>query len=207
MKKFYDEISGRTLCFRPDPQVISNVFEEEYFSYLIDTFKNIRETNILKYTDFLGRYYISTLDSSIDNPLLQSFDHIIDRAKILFGDHIKPTYAVWGLYRGFKAALPKHIDDNACTYTMDVCLSQIQKWPIYVEDKEYILEPNQALCYYGEDQYHWRNQFPDPAKNEVEMIFFHFAEPDHWFFTKGPKYQQEIIRLRWEHQKRNETKV
>ena len=44
MKKFYDQLSGRTLCSRPDPQVISNVFEEEYFSYLIDTFKNIRET-------------------------------------------------------------------------------------------------------------------------------------------------------------------
>ena len=203
MKKFYDEISGRTLCFRPDPQVISNVFEEEYFSYLINTFKNIRETNILNYTDFLGRYYVSTLEDRIDNPLMQSFDYIIDRARELFGNNIKPTYAIWGLYRGFKANLPKHIDDNACTYTIDVCLSQIQKWPIYVEDKEYILEPNQALCYYGEDQYHWRNQFPDPAKNEVQMIFFHFAEPDHWFFTKGPNYQQEIIRLRWEHQKKN----
>ena len=86
MKKFYDQLSGRTLCSRPDPQVISNVFEEEYFSYLIDTFKNIRETNILKYTDFLGRYYVSTLDSNIDNPL-SNCSSVITR-----GDKIRITF-------------------------------------------------------------------------------------------------------------------
>jgi len=24
------------------------------------------------------------------------------------------------------------------------------------------------------------------------MIFFHFAEPDHWWFTKGPSYLRVI---------------
>jgi hypothetical protein len=52
--------------------------------------------------------------------------------------------------------------------------------------------PNQALAYYGNDQLHWREKFPNPEKNHVAMIFFHFAEPDHWYFTKGPDYLRVI---------------
>jgi hypothetical protein len=33
------------------------------------------------------------------------------------------------------------------------------------------------------------------------MIFFHFAEPDHWYFKKGPSYlkviRKEITEEQW----------
>lgn len=110
---------------------------------------------------------------------------------------------MWVIYRGFKARLPRHVDDNACTYTIDLCLSHKTQWPIYVEGQEMHLEQNQAVCYYGEDQYHWREKFPDPANNQVQMIFFHFAEPEHWYFTKGPSHLNEIVRARREHERQN----
>ena len=205
MKKFYDKLSGRTLILRPEPLIIQNVFESEYFTYLVQEFLRIKEENILTYSDYLGRYGITTIDHSniIENPLNDCFDKIIDLAKKIFKKDVIPTYAMWGLYRGFRANLPKHIDDNACTYTIDLCLSQKVEWPFWVEGQEYRLKPNEALCYYGEDQYHWRNQFPDPATNEVQMIFFHFADEDHWFFNKSRDYFEELVSLRLQHQRKN----
>jgi hypothetical protein len=52
--------------------------------------------------------------------------------------------------------------------------------------------PNEAAAYYGNDQEHWREEFPMKDTNHVAMIFFHFAEPDHWWFTKGPSYLDVI---------------
>lgn len=45
-------------------------------------------------------------------------------------------------------------------------------------------------------------KFPNPETNHVAMIFFHFAEPDHWYFTKGSEYIQvvrgQITEEEWE---------
>jgi hypothetical protein len=73
-----------------------------------------------------------------------------------------------------------------------MCVYQKHPWELWVEGKPYALHPNQALAYYGNDQEHWREAFPEPETNHVAMIFFHFAEPDHWWFTKGPSYLDVI---------------
>jgi hypothetical protein len=91
-------------------------------------------------------------------------------------------------------SLYKHKDDNACTYTLDMCVYQNEPWDLWVEDKNYCLYPNQALAYYGNDQMHWREEFPNPENNHVAMVFFHFAEPDHWWFKEGPQYLHTHIR-------------
>jgi hypothetical protein len=103
-----------------------------------------------------------------------------------------PTYSFFAHYEGELANLSKHKDNNACTYTIDMCLYQKEEWPLWVEGKSYILQPHDALAYYGEDHEHWRNNFPNPEYNYVAMIFFHFAEPDHWYFNKGPNYIKTI---------------
>jgi hypothetical protein len=61
-------------------------------------------------------------------------------------------------------------------------------WGLVVENEEYFVEPNEGLIFYGNDQEHWRGEFPDPHRNSVAVIFFHYAEPDHWYFTKGRDY-------------------
>ena len=204
MTKFYDQLSGRMLKERPEAYILDEVFDTEYFSKLKESFALVRENNVLPYSIELGRYGINTIDKNTGADLLNdAFDKIVVKARSIFGQDVKPTYALWVTYRGFKANLPRHIDDNACTYTIDLCVSYETQWPICIEGKELLLEPNQAAVYYGEDQYHWRGEFPSPLKNEVQMIFFHFAEPDHWFFTKGPQHKQEIVRLKDEHKRKN----
>lgn len=103
-------------------------------------------------------------------------------ARDVFGEpDLLPTYALWAKYDVPQSNLGKHKDDNACTYTLDYCVRQREPWDVYVEGVPYTLQEGEALAFLGEDQEHWR---PDFTKgNVVEMIFFHFVKPDHWYFN------------------------
>ncbi len=174
---------------RPSPKIVNNVLEQDLLTTLQNNFKNLY--NQLPYDPSFGRY--CALDSEFDW-FRDVFEITVDRARIEFNSQtLLPTYAFFAHYEG-NASLYKHKDDNACTYTLDLCLYQNKPWDLYVEEKAYSLEPNQALAYYGNDQEHWRDKFPDPNSQHVAMIFFHYAEPDHWFFTKGPEYLHTHIR-------------
>jgi len=194
--KVYDYYTNRMLTVRPEPFILNNVFSEEKFLELKNRIIYKKNNSLLEYNSGLGRYSIPDEEFLSEEQLL-----LTNMAKSIFNSNsLVPTYCVYSMYHGTRANLPYHVDDNACTYTIDLCISYKTNWPIYINNKEFILEPNQAVCYYGEDQYHWRNKFPDPANNEVEMIFFHFAEPDHWYFTKGVEYQDIIVNDRKQHQ-------
>jgi alkylated DNA repair dioxygenase AlkB len=107
---------------------------------------------------------------------------------------LMPSWALMSTYEGEAAKLWKHKDDNACTYHIDLCVFQKTPWGIFAEDKEYILEENDGLFMYGNDQEHWREAFPNPETNLVCNAFFFFCEPDHWYFTEGPEYLYTHIR-------------
>ena len=69
---------------------------------------------------------------------------ILPKAKELFkAEELDISYIMFAQYETEKANLPKHKDNNACTYTLDVCLYYDTPWAIWVEDKEYFLKPNQ----------------------------------------------------------------
>jgi hypothetical protein len=103
--------------------------------------------------------------------------------EVFVSKELKLSYVLYVKYANNGSSLFKHTDTNACTYTIDYCLNQEYPWPLYVEDDPYAVFSNEALCYYGEKQIHWREKQDLPSENFVEMIFFHFVEPDHWFFT------------------------
>lgn len=181
---------------RPDPSIIDNVFHKNDIDQL--------KANVLDYKNFpydpgFGRY---TIDQK-SLPLLETMSNklIIMSRYIFQSEHIKPTYALFSHYEGNQASLYKHKDDNACTYTIDYCVYQNTPWDLWVNNEPYTLQENQALAYYGNDQEHWRKEFPEKTTNKVGMVFFHFADPDHWWFTKGPSYirviRKEISEAEW----------
>ena len=118
-----------------------------------------------------------------DAPVFIPFlHHAAFRAREVFSDPtLLPTYAMWSRYDIPTSRLDKHKDDNACTFTLDYCVRQKSPWDLYVEGEPYTLQEGEALAFFGEDQEHWRGPF-EPG-NTVEMIFFHFVRPDHWFFN------------------------
>lgn len=111
---------------------------------------------------------------------------------------LMPSWALLSIYEGKEAKLHKHVDDNACTYHIDLSVFQKEPWDLWVEvngeDKPYKLMENEGLFMYGNDQLHWREAFPNPETNLVANAFFFFCEPDHWFFEHGPEYLHTHIR-------------
>lgn len=172
-----------------DPKIVKDIFSNEDILSLKNLFKNYKNFD---FQPGFSRYAIS-------NSSMVEMNHfsnkLIDMARKTFNsDTLMPTYTLFVHYEGDNPppSLYKHKDDNACTYTLDVCLYQTDTWDLWVDDKSYTLQENEALAYYGNDQMHWREAFPNPGKQHVAMMFFHFAEPDHWWFTKGESYLSVI---------------
>ena len=173
---------------RPEPRIVKDFLSPHDYAVL-HKYLNSKDKSELNWSDSFGRFHLSN-DSTLDNlsnQLLPIARNIFNSTTLL------PSYTLCSIYKTPRAQLWKHKDDNACTYTLDMCVWAKTPWDLYVDGKPYTLGGNEALAYYGNDQEHWRNAFPDPENNEVAMIFFHYVEPDHWYFTHGPQYL-EVIR-------------
>jgi hypothetical protein len=173
------------------PLFIPKVFTDEYYSILRNRLEPLAKT--FPYNPLLGRY----LTSGGPNDIIDNFArlYLTDAMRIFGSKTLRPTYTSFVHYeaKGFyKPALPLHVDDNACTYTIDMCLYQTEPWGLVVEGQEFTLLENQGLAFQSCDLRHWRPQFPNPDTQHVAMVFFHYAEPDHWFFTKGRDYYEVV---------------
>ena len=172
-----------------DPLLVNDILSPEDYAILTNAVSNPKS---FEYQEGFSRYVVA--DNNL--PLLAELaNKLIPTARKAFGsDTLLPTYTLFAHYEGQDPvpSLYKHKDDNACTYTLDMCVYQNESWDLFVENKAYTLYPNQALAYYGNSQMHWREEFPNPETNHVAMAFFHFAEPDHWYFTKSPSYLRVI---------------
>jgi hypothetical protein len=182
-----------------DPKIIKNVFNNEDFLKIQEHLKS-KTRNSQNFEPFFGRYICS------DTVIEEYLHKLVPIAKEIFDSKtLIPSYALFAHYEGKNASLFSHVDDNACTYTLDMCLYQNDTWELYVNEKPYVLNENEALAYYGNDQIHRRDPIPNPESQHVAMVFFHFVEPDHWWHTKGPGYldviRNHITEKEWE--KRN----
>ena len=168
-----------------DPKLVDNLLSHDDYQRLL---LSLKDPKSFGFDPGFGRYCVS--DGGL--PILAELaEKLTQTAREVFNSNgLMPTYTLFAHYEGQNPvpSLYKHKDDNACTYTLDMCVYQNEPWDLFVEDKAYTLHENQALAYYGNDQMHWREEFPNPETNHVAMIFFHFAEPDHWWFRKGPSY-------------------
>jgi hypothetical protein len=174
-----------------DPLIVNDLLSPEDYARLLT---HLDKPKNFGFDPGFSRYSIGDGELPI---LAELAEKLIGTARETFDSKtLLPTYTLFAHYEGQdpSPSLYKHKDDNACTYTLDMCVYQNEPWDLWVEDKNYCLYPNQALAYYGNDQMHWREEFPNPENNHVAMIFFHFAEPDHWWFKEGPQYLYTHIR-------------
>jgi hypothetical protein len=116
-------------------------------------------------------------------------EKLVPLAIELFGDQtLKPSYAVYLDYNQPTSELGMHKDNNACTYSIDYCVSANTPWGLLIEDEEFMFLPGQGLAFMGGYDSHGRGPMPAPETNRVEVITFHFCPSDHWYFTEGPDY-------------------
>ena len=158
------------------PVLLQRVFNEELRSRLLMDCDLIKKRGLVTEDPEYGRVI------SNNNRLTSYHELLLPLARKLFNDDtILPSYLCWAHYANATSNLRKHKDKNACTYTIDYCVRQQEPWDLFIEGESYRLQPNEAVAFMGEDQEHWRAPFP--PGNSVEMIFFHFVRPDHWYFT------------------------
>lgn len=170
----WPSLGGESLAKIKDPWIIDKFFNDKEYSKIMSIANSIPK-NLWNFEPLHNRY-VNENDCCDRIGLLN-----MDRARKEFdSDTLLHTYSLLAYYNQYNSRLENHKDQNACTYTFDICLSSKEPWPIIVEGKEYILKNNQALCFYGEDQFHSRPEFTEG--NEVLMLFMHFAEPNHMFF-------------------------
>ena len=173
-----------------EPNILKNVFSKEDHEQL-KRFLQEYPKDQMNYDQQLGRYMLT------HDVINRYADKLLPVARELFeSPTLLSSYSLFAHYEGASASLFRHIDDNACTYTIDMCVYQSEPWGLGVqyngEDKEYLLNENEALVYYGNDQEHWRGPFPNPISQHVAMIFFHFVEADHWYHSKNSDYVRVV---------------
>jgi hypothetical protein len=171
-----------------EPVLIKNIFSIEDRNKLIEVLKTStpnknwldpdKNREVKKYTE-LETYFSKKLE-----PL----------ARQIFKDSsLKTSYSVYLNYNKPTSSLPPHKDNNACTYTIDYCVSQKTPWPLIIEGKEFQIPENAGLAFMGGHDMHSRGDMPSPDTNVVETIMFHFCPGDHWYFTEGPEYGYYLL--------------
>lgn len=172
-----------------DPIIKNNIFDQNYFNYLVEYFSN---HEVLKNEEY--HYYGSKRVDSFNDPVLKEIqEKLMPLAKETFGSEtLMPTYAIFSEYSGQDAYLDKHKDVGPCTYTMDICLYRGTDWPLIIEGKEYNWGPNESIFFYPNDQLHWKEDFPDKDNNKIGLLFLHYVEPDHKWWQISEKLRPII---------------
>ena len=169
------------------PQVLNNLFSEKdhlLLKELVNTASTEKDWVDRKKDRKVKRF--EELDSYFSKKIEQA-------AKEVFSDpSLKSSYAVYLDYDRPTSKLPKHKDNNACTYTIDYCISAKTPWGVVVEGEEFIFGEGQGLAFMGGYDAHWREDMPDPTNNRVQVVMFHFCPEDHWYFTEGPSYIYDL---------------
>ena len=168
--------------------LVKNVLSPEDFNRLRMHFKNNPTLDSMG-TDEFGR---KLLNDKVEPILKEYSEMLLPKVREYFGTNTcLPSYSLFAEYSDETITLDKHKDANACTYTLDLVLYQGDPWALYIEGKPYTAYPNEAVMFMGEKYEHWRETLYTNS-DKIGVIFFHYVEPDHWYFTKGPDHIYEI---------------
>lgn len=151
---------------------VPNVLTPEDLVLALKVETEARENQEGNYCSIFGRFWIH--EHWFFSDLHKT--KILEIAKKVFGEDIKPSYSGMSIYCDDWSICPPHFDRPQCKYSIDLCLKQNEPWSIYIDGKEFLLQENEALIYSGTDHYHWRDRIK--PGNKVTMVFFHFVDSD-----------------------------
>jgi hypothetical protein len=80
---------------------------------------------------------------------------------------------------GLPKLLP-HKDDYACEVVFDYQFKTNKKWNLVIEGNKVSLNDNDAVCFEGENEAHWREKTIFDDNEFVEMICFNCIGDGHW---------------------------
>lgn len=117
------------------------------------------------------------------------------------GKKLLGTYSYWRMYTKF-ADLKTHTDRPACEISVTVHIGGDIGWPIFIDGKECVTEPGNAVIYLGMDLKHGRKEF---LGDWQAQCFIHYVDANgpHTdnFMDQRPYWgmrssKKEVIRLK-----------
>lgn len=124
-----------------------------------------------------------------DLPLAKALHNSLDLRKLadeIFGEPVIPSYSFTSMYTP-EGIVPLHSDRPQCYRTIDLQINSDGSWPIYINDKPYILKDGEAVCYSGTGDPHYRKSMKEDSihhsgygpATKLDLVFFHYV-PANW---------------------------
>lgn len=182
------------------PFIIKDLFEPRLMGQVMSIARKMKEDGKLrKEMTNCFRYY----ENNIPFFKLLHHEFVTPIANKIFKEQLKPSYSYLSCYIPGKGVCPIHVDRPPCYRTIDLCLSQNQSWPLFVNSnkeyanldarrleneaelvqsikagaKVYTFNQGEALCYSGTDHPHWREKIQE--NNFCDLLFFHFVKKNY----------------------------
>ena len=164
-----------------------NVVVEEVFTQdeINSIYKSVENNNVGAFIKVFSQAntYIE-LDEAIINKVTKKAQEISGNNNLVLTEYCHARYANVTSNCGkfhYRPALFPHHDETfkEPRFTFDYQLNGNVEWPIVVEpDKKLTLKNNQAATFSGTHQIHWREPQHFTDDQYVEMVFFHFTDPN-----------------------------
>ena len=182
----------QTLGTGPDSiKIIKNFVDKEElellkklcdFNYKNIQFNQIKETNLI----------ITKYKEKIKNTAENIFGFKLEHDDLANEINLKTNY-LNGRKPNF--ATDVHTDtltDYACEVVFDYQVRTNKKWDLLIEGKKIELLDNDAVCFEGEKEAHWREKTLFNDDEFVEMICFNCIGDGHWRHTMDVNPKNEI---------------
>lgn len=158
-------------------KIINNFFNDEEINIILKNIKDTEDQGPGKVYRQTGRKLVGldNLDKKIINKV-EAFINQFYNKKLIVKDigfmRFKKEY-------GTPKLLP-HKDDYACEVVFDYQVKTNKKWDLFIEGQRIELKDNDAVCFEGEQEAHWREKTIFNDDEFVEMICFNCIGENHW---------------------------
>jgi hypothetical protein len=154
--------------------IIDNVLTNIEKEYIYSKIKESSDLNNTKVVSPLGHItYFFHVSDDFKNSLLNKIQQYFEDELII----TELSAAIYSNKSGYVPKLPPHYDVFLeSRVTFDIQLNSTIKWPIVIENNEFLLKDNQGLIFSGTDQIHWRTQKTFSDDDHITMLFVHLSK-------------------------------
>lgn len=174
-------------------KIFKNFFNNEEINVILEHIKHSENSGFGTVYRQTGRKLIGldNLDKSIIDKVEQCVNNVYNKnliVKDIGFMRFKKEY-------GAPKLLP-HKDDYACEVVFDYQVQTNKKWDLFIEGNKVELSDNDAVCFEGEKEAHWREKVLFNDDEFVEMICFNCIGDNHWRHNSDKNPMGEVEQAR-----------
>ena len=176
----------------------NDVFNEKDFAQLKEIALNQLNSDELLFAESYSRYYIVThFPKEIKEKIISLANQKFGREDL---DIVYTHTVKYQIVDDIAPNLKSHKDNLPATHTLDICIdTTMPNWGLSVENEFFPDKPNSVIYLQGNEDVHWRPEYPSNDKADYCILFLvNLAPPDHWGFKvlKSLESMPEYLRKR-----------